>query len=344
MRNWIAVCSILAIASCGGVACGSKAAPTRDPPPTALSEAKLLKSEGQHGAYIGVAVNGKYLYLSFGGIHMFEVKNGNDAVEVGVLDVPDASTLVMRGDRLYFRDANGINVADVSDPLTIKPLRVVKDIEFDLWALAEIHDSPTQTVVATTGFGPKNEVILFDLFHPENPEQVARFSVSGAVTSLAIEGNTVYAAFLGGVDIWDVSNWDAPRKLSTTVVDCGLLWVATPGIVFCGGPMPVLDARDPTNPLLVVENTATNPRGLWFGATLFERVGSYVYVQENPEDVVNAYDIADPLHPKRVVIPDPGIFGRGADSTTAIVLDDRFLYVAHAFGTSILRRRNESRE
>jgi hypothetical protein len=320
-----------------------------DPPPESLEPRADIKGASVRGGFHAVAAKGGYLYLADGSIHVYQVGDGTNPTEVFTLPAQEVTHLTVRGDLLYFRDNEGQHIADISDPSTIKPLSLVTDDEFGGFVHSSIAASAAQVVVATTGVGPANEVVLFDLKNPRNPEQVSRFFAGGAVTSLAIERDTLYVAMDtlpdGFVEVWDVSDWDAPARLGVVRGACGKLFYAQKGVLFCGlgGPQPagryVLDAREPTNPALLAPESADGgaPEQLWFGVRVFLRVGSYLYVQPY---MGQAYplDIKDPLHPVLRRFTGNLQLGGPYNTTNGMTVDERFVYTSHDDGASIFER------
>ncbi len=67
---------------------------------------------------------------------------------------------------------NGANVADISNPAVITPIRVVPD--FDLNAVRSISYSADQMLVAS--IAANYDILLFDVSNPANPTQVGTVS------------------------------------------------------------------------------------------------------------------------------------------------------------------------
>jgi hypothetical protein len=345
MRRSTALGGVLAVVlAVVGPACAE------DPPPEMPIGDELATLTPSSGTYDNVLpFKGHYLYAGSNDIHIFDVRNGTDPVEVGMME--NARTVAVRGDLLYFIRDEGkgafLTVADISDPTKIKPLAVIPDPEIGVDALRTMREAPSQTVVASKTIGPDDEVMLIDLLHPEKPEQVARFLTAyGKVTSLAIDGEILYVAHDvppdGTVQVWDVRDWDNPVELGRTTGRCDTMFVVTKGVIYCTygsnfdptlPARPILDARDPKNPVFPPSE------GLWSQVQFFLPFGPYIaakqrIVQAPPGDnlaapakyveVFSLFEIRDPLHPRPVQGHDELNVHQMRRGGAA---DDRFIYL-----------------
>lgn len=343
-----------------GAACG----PAKDAlPPVSRNLVTLKSPNNTFGTYQIVAATEEYLYASAGSIHIFELKSGADATEVGVYETEGVSFMAIRGTTLFFVDGKGANVADISTPSVIKPLKVIPD--FDINALQAIRWSSTQNIVASTSIRQDSEIILFDVSAPANTHEVGRFVATSGITSLTTSNNIVYVTVSRSVvQLWDIANVAAPKLVGSIEGRQGFLFPVAPGVLYgsIGIANPtsptaqqtqngILDARDPTKPKYVpFTKDGTELQTGWNGVAAFAQVDSWVFSHGtlNSENGTFVRNVSDVLSPK-----DPGnswpFAALLSDSTrdptvasvkhiTSLAFNSRFLFTAHVNGANVIAR------
>jgi len=324
------ILSSLALVACSG------------PDEPLFVQSVTLTSPSTNGAYYALAVSGNHIYAGADQIYVYELSGDTDVTEVGT---PlgfgnNIRSLAARGNALYYDWGTGTQIADISVPGVITPIKPLAD--FDLLAFAQVNASSTQRFVGSSAVDDYTHIIVWDLLDPLDPVHAG--DIHGADSSaITVDGNLLYA----GAQVWDITNLAAPQLVGTAsgvTASPDVLFAIGDGLVYCGhgkqgipGPT-LLDARDPTQPMF-------SNQDWWGDVELFARTGNVLFTMtgKRPEMYVGGipavFDISDPLEPRYMESNETGGAveygaGIGVNSYT-IIANAGHVYSAHVAGLTI---------
>ncbi len=252
-----------------------------------------------------IEVIGDYAYISDANypLHIYDISNPNQPVEVGVVDGgpawDGADDLAISGNFAYLpaRAGNdaiypgaGIWVIDISNPTAPAPVHFV-DLPNSHWNLA-IHSSVLYALDGTQDFQEPDVLSLrvIDISNPLQAAQIQSIPIAElkplSLTDIQVSGDWLYLGMaMDGMKLFDIQNPSNPIEVTITT-DSGIMPVPMrfalhDSILFVNGAM-AYDISDPTFIRLI--GMGVLPMDPWdsdvagdlvFMATKFQ--GVYVY-------------------------------------------------------------------
>ncbi len=189
----------------------------------------------------------------------------------------------------YLANDTGLLVVSIDDPTQPQQLTQVSTTKAESVALEGNH------AYLADGSGGLR---VFDLQHPEVPELIATFGLSGYAKDIAVSGGIAYVACGPvGVNIVDVRIPESPQLLGTFISGGVVSGVAVLGIYAYltdqTQGLRIVNVQDPANPLLV-GTLATSSF-----AQNVKIIGKYAFIASFESGLVIA-DVSDPEHPRTV--------------------------------------------
>ena len=290
---------------------------------------RLLGSYNTDGPVTGVAVSGNYVYLAEGGQwkpptyayvgggwHVLDVTDPAHPVRVAGTRDLNAKSVTVVGDRAYVGVASSswdsvtgaaldgsllvFNVKDPTLPSLVSRSEAPSDEAFGPNTIA-VAGGTALIADSTLYFWDPPEgkgLIAYDVSNPASPVRLSNLRTYGYYTDIAIAGNRAYTtAGYDGVDIFDVSDSSAPRRLGAYSPHVSyshyyqhLSAVSNLAYISSGG-VEVVDLSDPFNPTRV---------GATEGSPASEMVlsGKYLYVAADYAGLL-VLDVSNPANPVR---------------------------------------------
>ncbi|MDQ7815381.1 MAG: hypothetical protein RDU25_06315, partial [Patescibacteria group bacterium] len=162
---------------------------------------------GYAGAY-GIAVQGKYLYVtvsdtSYNRLHIYDVSDENNVRLVGVTAniSGDLRKVYVNGNYAYIANTNNnVHVVDVSS--STNPY-VVTSVSTGISSAYGIVGSGDFMYVSSPG---NERVVVFDVSNPRSPVYYGYFTTANDPYGLAVKGRYVFVApyIADGLEIWDI--------------------------------------------------------------------------------------------------------------------------------------------
>ena len=239
---------------------------------------------------LDVEVSGQYAFLADGqsGIHVLDVSDPENPVQLNQLNTHYAYGVDLSGDYLYVADwTNGLLVYNVTDPSS--PVLVARLEEAD-WA-EKVHISGNRAYVACYNEGLK----VVDVSNPANPVFLERVNF-GTVRSVFVSDERIYAVVYGeGVSIIDANylsqilgTYESQTPYDVIVSD-SVLYLAD----YAFG-VQTIDVSDPGNPFVLdhIPTSGGKAQSLW----LYE---GFLYIADF-NGYLTVVDVSDPSHMNEV--------------------------------------------
>lgn len=181
-------------------------------------------------------------------------------------------------------------------------------------------------VIAGATDGSTGFIEIVDFASPSAPRRLDhQHDRLGAVLAAAVDGELLYVARYGRLDVWDIGQPDELEHVST--MESPDIWfdhlVARGGYLYGAGRarLTVLDARDPNDLREVF--TTDSLAGWYFGPSALAFVGdTLVMPWRNVNLGVWLFDVTDPAHPRPA-----GVFGAGGSIADLTVVGQRVAYL-----------------
>jgi hypothetical protein len=292
-----------------------------------------------------VAVSGAYAYVTVGshGLHVIDVSNPADLVEVGHLDGGFGS-IALAEPYAYVTRGGRLAVIDVSDPRA----------PVELSASSQLLQTQDVAVSGHYAYiGTSTGMYVYDVADPAAPVEAGMCEIYPQVERVAASGNLVCVAG------WDLTIVDASTPTSPLIAGvvsdtANLVDVATAGGYVYTSDSKVVDATDPAHPMFVgtipwcyriaisggrlytaqvdtsldVLDLANPAQPVLLGSLDFytgipldlEVSGRYAYTNLDAE--YHVADVLDPANPVWVTIAPPGfVSGRFAVAGSHLYAD-----------------------
>lgn len=277
---------------------------------------------------LDLAVANNALLVAGHGVQVFDATTGQRHgrwINAGVNGL--VSSILVSGKLAYVAEYGfGLRVLDITNPLAPVELGTVRENEFwNLEGMAERDQTIFLTGTLHDANGPIGTLWVFDVSNPARPVRSARYQQPGyhwhatrpvfAGSHLLINGGPKSGVWDGALTLLDISDAPQPGKVAGFGGDLWSSAVEASGdfaYLALGGPLAVLDIRNPSRP---VETSRINR----FQPAQLRRVNSRLYVAgldvTHSEQSLAILDLEDPGSPKpmgSVPLPQPGFPNRTA--------------------------------
>jgi hypothetical protein len=257
----------------------------------------------------GIVADGRYAYLSSGGMTVVDIRDPYHPAQVGYCNTTSATLdIALVGSYVYAAcDAFGLNFIDITNPTA--PIRTGQ---------MNLTWGDNIKVIGSHGYALGSELVFLDASTPGSPRNLGNFVPHDLYGGIAVQGDYAYLTTWDGliaVSIADLSNTfevgrvDVPGWNTDVVVQGDYAYVGSQG-----SGTSVVDISDPANPRVL--GTADD-RGIC------ERIAvqdSIVVVAGQFE--VPIINVADPTNPHVV-----GVFD-SLWSASGIAIQDSIVLVA----------------
>ena len=279
--------------------------------------------------FFSVTASGDYVYLGgLGGLQIVDVSDPSQPGEVAYIDMDSAPNGLVVSDGLLYASEiiGGLHVFDVSDPAN--PLEVGQYVTTsEEWARCVQKEGDTLYMgVTQVGNGHLRSFYILDVSDPTHPVKAGEITGEEENTiplNASVSGHHAYLAYTsGGLDIVDVSDPGAPRKLGSyagKVSDVSV--VGEHAYVAAGdGGFQVLNVSDPTEPTLgYTYSTGDEIHAVW-------SVGDIIYSASggNGLEVFDASDPANPVLIGTAIVPNAKVVDVAISEQYAYVMARTF--------------------